>query len=160
MCLPTLPSQNAYMELPFGANPGLLWGALWPELLHQLFKGLVQYAIQFTVAQVEDVALLDRAIASLQPTRQSDRVVVPQSTFPDGVSNVTKIHGQEFPALLLQLMAVLAADIDGQLLKEPQRSQVLDVLDRLFQLGLCLDMEFHLKADLLPGGPLETAIKE
>lgn len=128
-----------------------------PEPLHQLLKGLMENAIEMNVEKVglvrgkDGVRLLDKRMQSLRPSRQSERRAFPISTFPKGLSNLSKIQGQEYPAAILQLMAVLAGDLEGDLMDRGDAKLIVKALDGLYRLWMYLEAEAVPKEDILSG---------
>lgn len=126
----------------------------------------MERAVKMTRDMIRDangergVQKLDGFISSLNGTRQSERLAFPMATFPQGVSNVTTLQGQEFPALILQLMAVLAAGYaEEEMLPREKTQGVLKALDALYRLWLKLEMDSHDVDEIAEGGPLEEQIK-
>lgn len=83
-------TQCGFWNLPYGANEHKKHGACFPEPLHQMCKGPMENAIECTVEMVQAhatprmVAEFDRRFQELDPSRNSDRVTIPISTFPRG----------------------------------------------------------------------------
>lgn len=105
-------------------------------------------------------ALFDRRVSELGATRQSDRVSVPATTFPSGLSSLSKIHGQEFPAAVIQVIAVVAGDLDGTLMPRDRAALVVTALDRLYRLWLWLEQEVLLKEHFQDGGVFDQRVEE
>jgi hypothetical protein len=150
--------------VPFGDSPYGKYGALYPEPLHQFLKGLVQRGVLMTVQLVDKhggndaVVLLDLAFATLRPSRQSDRASVPIASF-SAISNCTKVQGQEYPAMLVQLMAILAADVDAALLPRPRALKVIKSLDHLYRMWIWLSQEELELDDLRDGGAFQRRVE-
>lgn len=130
-------------------------------------EGLEKYQLQWTEKLVEKhkdgsyapAALLNKALANLKATRQSERLAFPTSSFPNGLSDTSKIYGQEYPALLLQTISTLAADTDHLLMHKDEKKLVVEAQERLYRVWLRLESEYHLLSDLAPNGPLEKEIR-
>lgn len=150
-------TQNALSDLPFGYNTlitrgskeGGVFSAVWPEFLHQMQKGLMERAIEMTVQMIIDhggeeaASRLDTLIKKIEMARQSERLAFPLSTFPNGLTNLTKIMGQEFPAAILQLISILASDKSQNLLPRQKNVEVIAALNCLYALWLLLDKDCH-----------------
>ena len=116
-CLMKISMNNvvpALKDMPCGNWKNLGFNAaVFPEILHQLDKGLLEKFVKFTMhlvemkckrEGVENTRLfteLDRRIQHFNLC-QSDKSV-PRSRFKKGVSNLTKIGSQEYPSLVFQL---------------------------------------------------------
>ncbi|KAJ1445883.1 hypothetical protein M885DRAFT_282652 [Pelagophyceae sp. CCMP2097] len=122
------PIRNAFW-VPglFGANPAGIHGALPPEWLHCGQIGLESEVHEAYVKQVDLTHELETAAGSKQPyrkvkkneggilldlrvkrlarpmVRQSERSN-PKSSFTAGITDLTKLSGQEMPAVLLMLI--------------------------------------------------------
>jgi hypothetical protein len=132
--------------------------------LHQLLKGLMQRGIEMAVAGIQlhnpldGTNLLDAAFKLFRPSRQSDRVSVPIATFPRGISNLSKMQGQEYPALVVQLMAVLAADVDSILMPRAKCLKVIQALDHLYRMWIWLSQE-ELELEPLQNGTFQRRVE-
>lgn len=89
------------------------------------------------------LGVFDERIKTIKMRRQSERIAFPLSNFPNGLSNLTKIMGQEYSALLLQVMCVLASDTRGSLLPEKDAKEVVKALDSLYSLWILLEQSSH-----------------
>jgi hypothetical protein len=117
-------------------------------------KGLMERAIEMTVQMIiehggeEAASRLDTLIKKIEMGRQSERLAFPLSTFPNGVTNLTKIMGQEFPAAILHLISILASDKTQKLLPRQKNLQVIAALNCLYALWLLLDKDCHVYKEL------------
>jgi hypothetical protein len=129
------PVINTFWRAPFGENPHGVHGACSPEALHQCELGLMKEVHGGYVSLVSGTfdptnstekkkkkkskpAELDRRVRYLAPflVHQSDREI-PTKAFSRGVTDLTKLHGQEMPAVLLML--ILAVGDSGVILPTP-----------------------------------------
>jgi hypothetical protein len=130
---------------------------MWPEPLHQLLIGLMARAIGMVVQRIEErsgehgKALFDSMIKSLEPRRQSERHAFPISSFPRGLTNLSKVFGQEWPAALLQAMAVLAADQCGRVLPRDEAFRIIRALEALYRVWQWLEAEAVVREDAIGG---------
>jgi hypothetical protein len=133
------------------------YGAIFPEPLHQLLKGLMARGLENLMTIIKEyggaqaVRLFDFRIQSLNPTRNSERRAFPMATFPRGLSALTKIFGQEYPSALLQAMTVLAGDFQGDLLDRETAATIVEAFDQLYRFWLYLEAESVPKVDIVSG---------
>ena len=142
-------AKNAFSDLPLGFGDGGIFSAVWPETLHQMQKGLMERGIELLVEMINEhsghdgAKELDSRIQKIPMSRQSERLAFPLSTFPNGITNLTKIMGQEYPSLLLQVISVLASDKKEEILPRDQSYDVIAALDGLYHIWILLDQESH-----------------
>ena len=111
--------------------------------------------MELTVQMVEAhggnpaLGIFDERIKTIKMRRQSERIAFPLSNFPNGLSNLTKIMGQEYPALLLQVICVLASDTKGSLLPKKEAKEVVQALDSLYALWILLEQASHVFSEVL-----------
>lgn len=155
-----------YRSVPFGiSRRGGKFGALIVDLLHQYDLGLCEDCIRWTVKLIEQhggddaKGTLDRLFMALRPSHNSDRDSFSISSFPRGITNLSRVMGQEYPSMVLQLQAIVMADEKHVLLPEESRLPVAQALDRVYRLRLWLGQE-ELDRKPLEDGTFDAAVKE
>jgi hypothetical protein len=111
------PLVNAFWGVDFGVTRRGIYGALPPEVLHQLEKGLMMYYHIQLVEEIRNqggdalVSELDRKARLLAPflQHQSERSIKTKS-FHRGISDIPKLSAQEMPAVLLMIIACVGDD--------------------------------------------------
>lgn len=117
----------------------------------------MERAIGMTVKMIrlhagdQGAAKLDSRVRKIDMGRQSERSAFPLSTFPNGLTNLTKIMAQEYPSIVLQVISILAGDKRQELLPKRQSARIIAALNELYKLWLVLEQESHLYDDVGDG---------
>jgi hypothetical protein len=138
----------AFREMLFGAMAEAgKWGAVFPEELHQLLKGLMEKGVELLILLIRKhkgtagVDVLDRRLKNLDPSHQSDRTSFPIKRFPRGASQNSRMFAQEYSALILLIMVALAGDANADILPRRFASLVVQAFDHLFRMWMWLGQE-------------------
>ena len=141
------------------------FSALQVDLLHQYDLGIMKYAVKWTLDLIKKhkkrgaLGEVDRLISALRSSHNSDRDSFSIASFPNGITNRSRVMGQELSGMVLSLLAIVASDVDNQLLSWASRLQVIKALDRVYRLRQWLTQE-ELQLAPIKDGTFDKAVRE
>ena len=160
--------ENAFFNVSTGGWKYGIWGLCPAEILHQLYEGLIKYALDYFFQNLFTDASRDRLEKDVAKIikcckNQSDRSF-PKATYTSGICSTAKMKGKEkFASLFylsLYLSTTISKDVYKGLNKSVQRNKLLkwrDLFDKTLFLHDWLMQEEHSIIDV---GEKAIKIKE